>query len=393
MRNRLRPWLADRRLQVAADSLLAAAILISSLVEIEAGTKEWSGPRALELGLAAVCAVPLVLRRSRPVAVTAVVVAAALAIGVLAAPTQGPFEPFVAVVFAVYSLGVHAAGRRGAIMIGACTLAGVATWASTSHYVVGGADYGDWFPTLVWAWGAWGVGRIIQANGRRTRELARLAAELAVERDIRAGEAVTIERARIARELHDVVAHNISVMGVQATAARRVLEGEQPAVRRALEAIETTGRETIDEMRHMLGVLREHTDELTLAPQPGLGNLNALAAQLRTAGLPVEIRVEGAPRSLPAGLDLSAYRIVQEALTNALKHGAPAHASVAVRYLDGAVELEIVDDGGGEATAQGTGNGLIGMRERVAMFGGELHAGRRAEGGWLLRARLPLGTL
>ena len=321
----------------------------------------------------------------------AIVVSAALTAGILAAPTQGPFEPFVAFEIAFYSLGVYAPSRRAAVALVVGTLAGVVAWALTRHYVAG-VNSGDWFPTLVWAWGACVVGRIIRSSSLRATELERLARELAVERDARAREAVTLERARIARELHDVVAHNISVMGVQAAAARRVLAGDQPIIRRALEAIETTGRQTIDEMRHMLGVLRESTDELTLAPQPGLRDLDALAGQLRAAGLSVEISIEGVPRSLPAGLDLSAFRIVQEALTNTLKHAGPACAEVIVRYLDRAVELEIVDDGPGGAAATGTGNGLIGIRERVAIFGGELQTGQHAEGGWSLKARLPLGA-
>jgi signal transduction histidine kinase len=236
------------------------------------------------------------------------------------------------------------------------------------------------------------MGRVIRSHTRRTAELERLTRELALQRDARAREAVTVERARIARELHDVVAHKISVMGVQAAAARRVLTGEQPVIRQALEAIESTGRETIDDMRHMLGVLREHNDELALAPQPGLRDLDALAVQMRAAGLPVEIQIEGVPRALPAGLELSAYRIVQEGLTNTLKHAGPSRANVAVRYLERAVELEIVDDGPGATGSDGTGNGLVGMRERVAMFGGELDAGRREEGGWSLRARLPVAA-
>jgi len=202
----------------------------------------------------------------------------------------------------------------------------------------------------------------------------------------------TVERARIARELHDVVAHNISVMGVQAVAANRILKADEPEVRTALTAIETTGRETVDEMRRMLGILRRSDDELALAPQPSLRDIDALVAQVRAAGLRVEARVEGEPRALPAGLDLSAYRIVQEALTNALKHAAPSHVEVVVRYAENAVVIEVSDDGSGGSAGRGTGNGLVGMRERVALFGGELRAGSRVEGGWALHATLPIGA-
>ena len=210
--------------------------------------------------------------------------------------------------------------------------------------------------------------------------------------DLRAREAVTDERARIARELHDVIAHDVSVMVVQAQGAARVLEGEQPEVRAALAAIETTGREAVDEMRRLLGVLRRSDEEMAFAPQPSLTALDALMTAVREAGLPVALEIVGDPVALPPGVDLSAYRIVQEALTNALKHAGPARARVVVRYAADAVELEVSDDGAGVADAPGTGHGLVGMRERVALYGGDLQAGRLHEGGWTLRARLPLGV-
>jgi signal transduction histidine kinase len=169
-----------------------------------------------------------------------------------------------------------------------------------------------------------------------------------------------------------------------------VLEGDQPNVRGALGAIEQTGRQTVDEMRRLIGVVRSE-DGLALAPQPTLRDLEQLVVNVRDAGLPVELRVVGARAALPPGVDLSAYRIVQEALTNALKHAGPARATVTVRYEQGAVEVEVCDDGNGSGRGGGTGNGLIGMRERVALWGGELEAGRRTEGGFAIRARLPVG--
>ena len=321
----------------------------------------------------------------------AVVASASVASAMVVAPTQGPFETFAGLMVMAYSVGVHLPDRRGAAVLATTVATLIGGWLATTLWIAN-VNAGDWLPIAVWLAAAWAVGRIIRSSARRAGELERLARELANERDARAREAVTVERARIARELHDVVAHKISVMGVQAAAARRVLTGEQPVIRQALEAIESTGRETIDEMRRMLGVLREHSDEITLTPQPGLGDLDALAERVRAAGLPVEIQIEGVPRALPAGLELSAYRIVQEALTNALKHAGASGANVAVRYLDRAVELEILDDGVGVEAADGTGNGLVGMRERVALFGGELAAGRRPEGGWALRARLPVAA-
>jgi signal transduction histidine kinase len=173
-----------------------------------------------------------------------------------------------------------------------------------------------------------------------------------------------------------------------------VLHGEQPHVRNALEVIAVTGRETVDEMRTLLGVLRSEDGPAALKPQPGLADLEQLVGGVREAGLPVTLRIEGGPRPLPAALDLSAYRIVQEALTNTVKHAGPARAEVTVRYQDGLVTLEIVDTGRGphDGTGTGTGHGLVGMRERAAMFGGELEAARGDGGGFTVRARLPLPT-
>jgi signal transduction histidine kinase len=181
-------------------------------------------------------------------------------------------------------------------------------------------------------------------------------------------------------------------MVVQAGAAARVLDGDQSHVSAALEAIAQTGRQTVDEMRTLLGVLRDHDDPAALTPQPGLADLEQLVAGVRAAGLPVTLRIEGEPRPLPQAADLSAFRIVQEALTNSLKHAGPARAAVVVRYAQEAVLLEIRDTGTGRSNGHGTGHGLVGMRERVAMFGGELEAAPHAEGGYAVRARLPVGV-
>jgi len=214
-------------------------------------------------------------------------------------------------------------------------------------------------------------------------------AELAErERDVAAREAVVEERARIARELHDVIAHNVSMMVVQAGAERRVVE--EGTTHEVLETVEQIGRSALTEMRRLVGMLRSDADD-SLAPQPGLDDLATLAKQVREAGLPVELRVEGERRELPAGIELSAYRIVQEALTNALKHAGEARAEVHVRYGPDSLELEIVDDGtAAPAGAAGAGHGLVGMRERVALYGGRLDAGRRAGGGFAVRVLLPI---
>jgi signal transduction histidine kinase len=211
------------------------------------------------------------------------------------------------------------------------------------------------------------------------------------ERDVAAREAVVEERARIARELHDAIAHNVSMMVVQAGAERRVIEDDGGTTQEVLATIERIGRGALTEMRRLVGMLRSDEGE-PLAPQPGLDDLPTLVAQVSDAGLPVELHVEGERRDLPVGIELSAYRIVQEALTNALKHAGDAHASVLIRYGADSLELEIVDDGTGEPQAPVSrgGHGLVGMRERVALYGGRLDAGRRPSGGFAIRVLLPV---
>ena len=206
----------------------------------------------------------------------------------------------------------------------------------------------------------------------------------------RAAAAIVEERARIARELHDVVAHSISVMVLQARGGRRVLESDPADAHDAFAVIESTGQQALDEMRRLVGMLRSGDESLPLAPQPSLKELDTLVEQVRAAGLPVDLAVEGEPRDLPPGVDLSAFRIVQEALTNALRHAGPARARVVLRYGADELELEISDDGPGTGDESGSGYGLVGMRERVSVYGGELQAGRQPEGGYALRVRLPL---
>jgi signal transduction histidine kinase len=209
------------------------------------------------------------------------------------------------------------------------------------------------------------------------------------ERDVAAREAVVEERARIARELHDAIAHDVSMMVVQAGAERRVVD-DDGSTRETLETIEQIGRGALTEMRRLVGMLRSEEGD-PLAPQPGLDDLPRLVAQVREAGLPVELEVEGERRELPVGIELSAYRIVQEALTNALKHAGEARATVRVRYGEDSLELEISDDGAGAAApVEGGGHGLVGMRERVALYGGRLDAGRRQDGGFAVRVLLPV---
>ncbi len=210
----------------------------------------------------------------------------------------------------------------------------------------------------------------------------------------RAQQAVDAERARIARELHDVVAHAISVIVVQARAGRTVLAPDAAGARTAFDAIEHSGEQALVEMRRLLRLLREPDDErdAELEPQVGLRRLDALADSFERSGLSVVVRRVGEPVDLAPGVDLSAYRIVQEALTNALKHAGQARAEVVVTYLPTEIEVEVLDDGDGSGPGGGSGHGLEGIRERVDVYGGRLEAGVRPGGGFAVRARLPLGT-
>jgi signal transduction histidine kinase len=239
--------------------------------------------------------------------------------------------------------------------------------------------------TIVWTI-AFGVGR----KSMEADEAKERAARAEREREERARAAVAEERARIARELHDVVGHSVSVMTVQASGVRRLLLPEQEREREALLVVERTGREALAEMRRMVGVLRRPEEAPALAPQPSLEYLGRLVEQAREAGLPVDLRIEGDAVQLPAGVDLTAYRLVQEGLTNAIKHAQATRADVLVTYRDGEIEVTVSDNGRGVGNGDGGGHGLVGMRERVSVYGGELDAGPQPNGGYRLRARLPL---
>jgi signal transduction histidine kinase len=216
-----------------------------------------------------------------------------------------------------------------------------------------------------------------------------LQVKLEAARTAAAQRAVAEERARIARELHDVIAHSVSVMTVQAGAVRRLLQPGQERERLALEAIESTGREALTEMRRLVGLLRRQGTVPDFSPQPSMRAVDVLVGTIREAGLPTELAVEGEPRELAPGVDLAAYRVIQEALTNALKYAGPARAWVTVRWREDEIEVEIANDGSSEAVGDGTGHGLIGLRERVALVGGTIESGPRAGGGFVVTARLP----
>jgi signal transduction histidine kinase len=293
--------------------------------------------------------------------------------------------PFLAALAGAVSLGLIG-DRRQSVAGWAAVIATASIVSSKS-----GNAYSDFFWTTLILTLAWFFGSALGSRTEQARELSERVEAVERERATATERATAEERARIARELHDVVAHSVSVMVVQASGVRRLLRDEQHREREALLSVEQIGRQALTEMRRMLGVMRTGEEApAALAPQPGLQHLDRLIAQVEEAGLPVSLRVEGDRPEISPGVDLSAYRIVQEGLTNALKHAKGAHAEVVVRYIDSSVELEIADDGPGATSGDGMGHGLVGMRERVALYGGTIESGPRAGGGFVLRAQLPV---
>jgi signal transduction histidine kinase len=238
---------------------------------------------------------------------------------------------------------------------------------------------------------AWAAGYALRDRAQKAEAAETRAMRAEREREAAARLAVAEERARIARELHDVVAHAVSVMVLQVGAVRHKLPDSMADDRDALRSVERAGRTALAEMRRLLAAMRREGDEVEFTPQPGLDGLDALLEEVGRAGLPVELHVDGEPIPLPRGVDLSAYRIVQEGLTNALKHARASTAGVTVRYGPEELEIEVRDDGLGSSTTDGLGHGLVGVRERVKIYGGEMTAGTAAEGGFVLSTRLPIG--
>jgi signal transduction histidine kinase len=345
-------------------------------------------PLAVGVALGAVFPLVLLLRRRYPFAAPASLMIGAAAVSF----ADGRFMPFtftgfLAILTACFLLGMLEDRRQALIGLG-LSFAALAIVIANDPAPVG-AD-GIIIPTIflmVWLFG-FGLGRRLES----AREAEERAARIERQRAEEARAAVAEERARIARELHDVVGHAVSVMTVQASGVRRLLKPDQQREREALEIVEQTGREALAEMRRLVGVLRRPEEAPALAPQPSLQHLDRLVEQAGEAGLPVDVKIEGKAIELSAGLDLTAYRLVQEALTNSIKHADATRAEVVVRYGDGVVELLVSDDGRGasDGKADGGGHGLVGMRERVAVYGGELEAGPRPDGGYALHARLPL---
>jgi signal transduction histidine kinase len=366
---------------LASDTGLAVVLAAFVQVDIWSSNGYLTGSKAIYVPAGLLMTLPLAWRRRAPLAVAVVVMGAlvfeSLAVG--SAPT--PDSPLIGWLLAIYTVAAHRE-RTPALVGGAISLAAGLVW-------IGLDDF--FFPVVVFG-GAWLAGRLVRQREAHGRVVEERSAALERERGANARVAAAEERARIARELHDVLSHSVSVMVVQAGAERMALGTERAATGETLEAIEKTGREALGEMRRLLGMLRAEGEPPAHAPQPTLAELDGLLWQVRVAGLPVEIHVEGEPTALPPGVAVSVYRIVQEALTNVLKHAGPAQARVLIRYAGRGIEVEIADDGRGPREAADAGHGLVGMRERVTLFGGDFHAGARTGGGFIVRARIPLAA-
>ena len=358
----------------------ALVIVLALAAVVEAWVDSDPELRRLTVPFAFTWTLPLLLRRRFPL-VAPVIVFAALALEALVtvdAVTESQTNT-LAILAAFGIVGAHPDARAGiaGAAVGCAVLGVIMSFQTVPAEAV--------VFMFVFATAAWGIGRAVGERGRRAESL-----EERAERLERAhAEAVAGERATIARELHDVIAHSVSVMTVQAAAARLLFDEDPPRARESLVAVEETGRQALGEMRRLLGILRGDHHETRLAPQPGIAALDALVEQVRAAGLPVDVVVEGEAKPLPPGVDVSAFRVVQEALTNVLKHAGAARARVAIRYREAALELAVTNDGHVRRNGRG-GHGLVGMRERVALYGGELEAAPGPAGGYAVRATLPL---
>jgi signal transduction histidine kinase len=374
------------------DGLLALALTALSVVTILAGARDIGAYHPASIALLFTQTVPLVLRRVAPMPVFVVTAVATIAHALLATDSLNATLGSLIALFTVAERHDRRTSALAAIALGAAMGTLIAYKAGLP------GSLGSLVQTLLSVLVSWTLGSWARERRAYIGTVEDRAARAEHEREERARRAVVEERERIARELHDVVTHHVSVIVIQAGAARRALEKRPDDALEAIDAIDATGRRALGDMRRLLGILGGPADgpggsePAGLEPMPGLDRLGQLIESVRAAGLPVELSIEGEPRPLDPGVELSAYRIIQEALTNTLKHAEGARAQVSVRYERAALEVRVADQGGagrGLATADSGGRGLVGMRERVAMFGGSLEAGP-AGGGFRVAARLPL---
>lgn len=386
-----RPWVFD----ITLTGVLLVLGLVLLFTYRPADGIDYSEPDLLGVLLVVAWTTPLVFRRVAPLPVALVL--AGLNLPLLFREYSVPTAA-VAALIAIYSLSAYTTlvrGLAGLIALYGTTMLNLAVASDRYPDAEGVGVVGGAFVTLGF-FGAWAIGRSVRAPRIYAREQEERADQLERTREAEVRAALAEHRGQIARELHDVVAHHVSVMTVQAAGARRMLDRDPERSRDALAAIEAAGRSALAEMRRIVGVLRGptgDTDATTRSPQPGLAELPELVEQLDSTGLKVGVTIEGRQRTLPLGIDLTAFRIVQEALTNTLKHAGTDNAAVVVRYAPAQLEVRVTDAGQGRQAAQPAdppGHGLLGMRERIALYGGELLAQNRPSGGFEVRARIPL---
>jgi signal transduction histidine kinase len=383
----------DAYRRVLLDWVVPIGIFITGVVNVSRmpHSTEYPGKPGEHLVFLAIGVAALGVRRRAPLLapIAAIAVVTWWSSVMWSGNEQGPFEGFLVLVGAAYCIGALNTGRRfwiaGGIVVVTFVVGQIVVLAH------GGRD-GDLLPVAVWMAGALIIGQLISRRTEQAHQARAAAAVLAADQERQTQRAVEDERTRIARELHDVVAHSLSVIVVQASAERRMLPPGVESVDGALGSIEKAGREALVDLRRLLGLLRKSDEPAALAPQPGLDQVEELLAPVRAAGVHVELAISGEAASLPAGLDLTVYRIVQEALTNVLKHADAQQVRVALDFRRGHLDLEVTDDGVPRSTSlPGAGHGLIGMRERVSVFGGTISTGPRPDSaGWTVRARLPM---
>ncbi|MGB7981146.1 MAG: sensor histidine kinase [Candidatus Nanopelagicales bacterium] len=374
-----RPWVVD--------GLLAAAILVAAAVAAATPAPQFRSPDATVFALIALGALPYAVRRRWPLPVmvlATIPVLALLALGYSSAVIGA------ALFLAAYTVAAHSERRVAAVALGYAVIVMVVVSLVTPT----DAGVGGFVTNVALFAGAFALGR--SAHVRRENEaLLQERAELAERaRADQARHAVAAERLRIAQELHDVLGHSLGVIALQSGVGAHVIDVDRAEAKATLEAISLTSRSSLAEVRRILGALRTDPDATGYHPPPGLDALGALADELSEAGLPVRIHVHGVPRQVPAALDLTAYRVAQEALTNVVRHAGTAQADVTIRYEDRRVTVQVDDNGRGTADLPSTpgGHGQLGMRERVAVWGGTLHTGARPEGGYRVLATLPYDT-
>ncbi len=368
------------------DVALALTLLALKLVFVFTGTLMSGGASPLSVATAFALTVPLAWRRRAPLA-AAVVIAAAIVVDDLVSGWDGAVLSFDCAIIAAYSAGANAKQRHAVAALALLLAANIVDALGAPGNRSGNLA----LAVVVFSLVPWLVGQALRRERHRTVELQKLAAELESQRELRARDAVAVERGRIARELHDIVGHAISLIAVQADAASKLVRRDPERAIEPLDAIQSTSRGALAEMRQLVGLLRESETEAPLGPQPGIEDLERLLEDARRSGLAVTFEVMGTPQPLPATLDLAAYRIVQEGLTNVRKHAKNAQARVRVLYEPHQIRIEVRNNGTRTSDpAAAGGRGLLGIRERVTLLGGSVDAQPQPDGGFAVRARLPL---